>query len=146
MRERTTGAIALRPTGNWQGNFYYYNLNTNKVVSRMQAIKLPTPQDAVTRVHKISASEKHTHVGELEPDDADETLDDDEIREQVSDDDGIEDYRSDIDVADELDDVTQHDDNDLGDETLEQDLSLEGGDVDTINTGMGDDMLMEMDK
>ena len=34
MTARTTGALALRPTGNIQGGFYFYSLSTGRVINR----------------------------------------------------------------------------------------------------------------
>ena len=43
MLPRTTGALALRPTGNGQGNFYFFSLTTGRVLNRVHATPLPMP-------------------------------------------------------------------------------------------------------
>jgi hypothetical protein len=54
MQARTTGAIALRPTGNDQGGFYFMSLTTGKVLNRNHWHELPMPQDVVKRVHDLA--------------------------------------------------------------------------------------------
>jgi hypothetical protein len=43
MAPRTTGAIALRPTGNAQGGYYFMSLTTGRRISRNQWTALPMP-------------------------------------------------------------------------------------------------------
>jgi hypothetical protein len=50
MVERTTGAIALRPTGNAQGGFYFYSLTTGRVLNRNQWTELPMPTEVIKRI------------------------------------------------------------------------------------------------
>ena len=52
--ERTSGALALRPTGNQQGGYRFYSLSTGRVVRRNRWIKLPMPNEVVDRVHKLA--------------------------------------------------------------------------------------------
>jgi hypothetical protein len=54
MQARTTGAIALRPTGNEQGGFYFMSLTTGKALNRNHWHELPMPQDVIDRVHKLA--------------------------------------------------------------------------------------------
>ena len=54
MATRTTGAIALRPTGNAQGGYYLYNLSTGKVLNRNHWTPLPMPADVIDRVHVLA--------------------------------------------------------------------------------------------
>jgi hypothetical protein len=51
---RTTGAIALRPTGNNQGGYYFMSLTTGRILNRNHWHELPMPQDVVDRVHKLA--------------------------------------------------------------------------------------------
>ena len=53
MLPRTTGAIALRPTGNAQGGHYFYSLSTGKRLNRNQWTELPMPADVVQRVDRL---------------------------------------------------------------------------------------------
>jgi hypothetical protein len=54
MQARTTGAIALRPTGNEQGGFYFMSLTTGRVLNRNHWHELPMPQDVIKRVHDLA--------------------------------------------------------------------------------------------
>ena len=54
MAPRTVGAIALRPTGNEHGSYYFFNLNTGRLLNRSRWTELPMPDDVITRVHKMS--------------------------------------------------------------------------------------------
>ena len=54
MATRTTGAIALRPTGNNQGGYYLYSLSTGKVLNRNHWTVLPMPNDVIDRVHVLA--------------------------------------------------------------------------------------------
>jgi hypothetical protein len=53
MLPRTTGAIALCPTGNAQGGHYFYSLSTGKRLNRNQWTELPMPADVVQRVDRL---------------------------------------------------------------------------------------------
>jgi hypothetical protein len=50
MSARTTGAIALQPTGNAQGGFYFYSLATGRILNRNPWMKLPMPNNIIARV------------------------------------------------------------------------------------------------
>ncbi len=54
MPPRTTGAIAMRPTGNAQGGHYFYSLTTGRCLNRNHWTVLPMPADVVTRIHRLS--------------------------------------------------------------------------------------------
>jgi hypothetical protein len=54
MQARTTGAIALRPTGNAQGGYYFYSLSTGRRLNRNHWTELPMPQDVIDRVHTFA--------------------------------------------------------------------------------------------
>ena len=54
MATRTTGAIALRPTGNAQGGYYFMSLSTGKRLSRSRWTPLPMPQEVIDRVHALA--------------------------------------------------------------------------------------------
>jgi hypothetical protein len=60
MAPRTTGALALRPTGNDQGGHYFYSLATGKRVNRNHWTKLPMPAEAIDRVHQLARRDKVT--------------------------------------------------------------------------------------
>eukprot|EP00978_Attheya_sp_CCMP212_P031314 scaffold117901_cov29-Attheya_sp.AAC.2 len=54
MATRTTSAIALRPTGNTQGGYYYFCLTTGRRINRNRWTPLPMPADIINRVHMIA--------------------------------------------------------------------------------------------
>jgi hypothetical protein len=54
MDARTTGAIALRPTGNKQGGYYFMSLTTGRLLNRNHWTELPMPLDVIDRVHKLA--------------------------------------------------------------------------------------------
>jgi hypothetical protein len=54
MLPRTTGAIALRPTGNDQGGYYFLSLSTGRRLNRNHWTALPMPAEVVDRVHTLA--------------------------------------------------------------------------------------------
>ena len=58
MLPRTTGALALRPTGNAQGNFYFFCLTTGRVLNRVHATPLPMPDDVIKRVDMLACRQR----------------------------------------------------------------------------------------
>jgi hypothetical protein len=54
MVTRTTGAIALRPTGNSQGGYYFLSLSTGRRLNRNHWTPLPMPAEVVNRVHVLA--------------------------------------------------------------------------------------------
>jgi hypothetical protein len=111
----TIGAIALRPTGNAQGNWYFMSMTTGSVINHTHATKLPMSADVIDRVHAIASRQKanqglvFTNQNDMppEPDEDNETNDNDSTVEP----DDIEDNDdSDSDYEDDSD--TEDDDND----------------------------------
>jgi hypothetical protein len=47
MATRTTGALALRPTGNAQGGFRFYSLTTGRVITQNRWTELPMPNEVI---------------------------------------------------------------------------------------------------
>ena len=74
MAARTGGAIAMRPTGNVQGGYWFYSLNTGRMLNRKNWTELPMPADVIQRVHAIA---KGTIHGLLFTDRRNEEYDDD---------------------------------------------------------------------
>jgi hypothetical protein len=58
MATRTVGALALRPTGNEQGSYYFLSLDTGRVINRMHATPLPMPNEVIDRVHRMARQQK----------------------------------------------------------------------------------------
>ena len=54
MATQTTGAIALRPTGNDQGGHYFYSLTTGRVLNRNHWTELPMPAKVIAQVHQMA--------------------------------------------------------------------------------------------
>jgi hypothetical protein len=84
MATRTTGAIALRPTGNTQGEYYFFSLATSRRLNRNRWTELPMPADVINRVYTLSRrdlavagllfADRNGH----DPDDGDPNYDDDD--------------------------------------------------------------------
>ena len=58
LEPRTSGAIALRPSGNKQGGHYFLSLHTRKRILRNNWTVLPMPNDVVDAVHRLAAASK----------------------------------------------------------------------------------------
>ena len=54
MAEGTTGAIALRPTGNAQGGYYFFSLTTGRVLNRNRWTALPMSAEVIDRIHVLA--------------------------------------------------------------------------------------------
>lgn len=54
MKGRTTGAIALRPTGNAQGGHYFLSLETGRIIVRNHWTTMPAPAEVIARVEKMA--------------------------------------------------------------------------------------------
>jgi hypothetical protein len=54
MAPRTIGALAMRPTGNAQGSYYYFKLSISRIINRCNATKIPMPDDVIERVHTLA--------------------------------------------------------------------------------------------
>ena len=133
MLPRTTGAIALRPTGNDQGGHYFYSLTTGRRLNRNQWTELPMPADVVDRVHRLSRRnlelmplEFANRAGVLFPDNGDAP--DEENDDDDADDDYIDDEFDPDDAPDDVDDWidgqiagVDHDDNDNEDDEDDND-------------------------
>jgi Zinc knuckle len=85
MQARTIGALAMRPTGNAQGSFYYFSLSSGRIINRRQATKLPMPDDVIDRVHLL-ARRQNGNIGILFKDRYNNNEDGD-IENELSDDD-----------------------------------------------------------
>jgi hypothetical protein len=59
MQSRTTGAIALHPTGNQQGGYYFMSLTSGRHLTRNHWTLLPIPQDVINRVNILGC---HSHA------------------------------------------------------------------------------------
>jgi len=81
MTSRTSGAIALRPTGNTQGTHYFLNINSGRRVARNHWTTLPMPNEVINAIHRLAAAyKKHKGIVFMDkngninsPEDADST-------------------------------------------------------------------------
>jgi hypothetical protein len=53
---RMAGAIALSPTGNEQGSYYFLSLHTGKRVARIKWTAIPMPAEVIATVHQLAAA------------------------------------------------------------------------------------------
>jgi hypothetical protein len=101
MLTRTTGAIALRPTGNAQGGYYFMSLTTGKRLNRYAWTALPMPGEVIERVHALAGTNPAggailfgwrdgTEIAD-DPDDADDLHDEDYNPDDDDDDDADDD-------------------------------------------------------
>ena len=67
MVSRTTPAIALGPTGNLQGTYKFYSLQSKKVVIRRKWSELPMPDAVIKIVEDIARKELKLKVGAALP-------------------------------------------------------------------------------
>ena len=60
MSRRTSAALNLGPTGDRQGNHYFYDIATNRVVERLidKHTLVPMPEDIPAKLHKIGVRER----------------------------------------------------------------------------------------
>jgi hypothetical protein len=88
---RTVGAIALYPSGNLQGSWYFMSLLTGKVLHRYHWKSLPMSADVIARVEELASQEGQPIVAnnfKYEWDQGVDALDDDVIH--LDDDDDID--------------------------------------------------------
>ena len=64
QESRGTPAIALYPSGNAQGTWYYMSLETGARIHRYHHHVLPLSQDVINKVHEIAAAEGQTPIKE----------------------------------------------------------------------------------
>ena len=57
MATRTIGAIALRPTGNTQGGYFFFSLSTGRVLNRGRWTTLPMPNEVIDWIHRMARQE-----------------------------------------------------------------------------------------
>jgi hypothetical protein len=81
MGSRTIGVLALRPTGNVQGGYYFLSLSTGKVINRNRATKLPMPSEVIDRVH-VLARRQNANRGLMFVDRNQQPIHDDDVLEK----------------------------------------------------------------
>ena len=96
MAPHTIGALMMQPTGNAQGNYYFFSLSTGCLINWAHATKLPMPVNIIDRVHVVAPGllfldcnqaldadafdnmDSDSNDSDFEPDDEDEDSDDDD--------------------------------------------------------------------
>jgi len=58
LRPRTSGAIALRPTGNEQGGHYFLSLHSGKRLNRYAWTEMPMPNEVIAQIHRLAVAAK----------------------------------------------------------------------------------------
>ena len=66
MATRTTGALALRPTGNDQGGYYFFSLTTGRRLNRNNWTPLPMPADVIDRVRTFCRRDQANRAAGLQ--------------------------------------------------------------------------------
>jgi len=56
LMPRTTGAIALGPSGNAQGGYYFMTLTSGKSIIRNKWTVLPMPAEVIATIHQLAAA------------------------------------------------------------------------------------------
>jgi hypothetical protein len=54
MATRTTGALALRPTGNKQGGYFFLGLTSGRRINRSNWIVLHIPEEVINQIHALA--------------------------------------------------------------------------------------------
>jgi hypothetical protein len=67
VRARTTRAIALTPTSNAQGGYYFLSLTTGRKLSRQQWDELPMPNGVIAAVERIAETDNQPLIGHGAP-------------------------------------------------------------------------------
>ena len=57
LLSRTVGAIALRPTGNQQGGYFFMSLHTGHIINRLHATKMLMPAEVIIRVDQLAKAQ-----------------------------------------------------------------------------------------
>ena len=63
MKQRTIGALAMYPSGNTQGTWYFWSLESGKTVHRKQWEKLPITNEVIQRVNQLGADNSQRSTG-----------------------------------------------------------------------------------
>jgi len=65
MASHTSGAIALRPSGNAQRSYYFLNLHFGKRIIRNNWTVLPMPNEVINTIHQLAAAcNKYKGIGQ----------------------------------------------------------------------------------
>ena len=161
MAPRTVGAIALRPTGNAQGSYYFFSLDSGRVINRLHATPLPMPNEVKDRVLLLARRQKanpglifldrhrQPFDDDMDDDASDHGPDDEDDDDGTDDDDSSyhpddtsDAFDSDDDDADDANDYPDYAENtgvEDADDDDEQTPGVDDDDDDEPTTGVEDD-------
>jgi hypothetical protein len=153
MTPRTIGALALRPTGNAQGTWYFTSLSTGRVLKRNHVTKLPMPHEVIDSMHHMARRQKANpglvfgnRSNVLDPmDDSSDSSDFDDDSDDASyadeDRDSDDDNWSQPSCIDETDSDNDEPHDDGADPSIDDDLDNQGDDEvdDDLDAGADDD-------
>ena len=63
LNGKTRDAIALMPTGNMDGSWYYYTLSNGGIVRRLRVKSLPMPDDVISRLNFMANADSGVAKG-----------------------------------------------------------------------------------
>jgi hypothetical protein len=145
MHNRTTGAIATKPTGNAKGRLWFYSLATGRRLNRRRWTPLPMPSDVIETINILAkasqAGMNFTNMrSELYYDNEDDESDSDDDSDTESDY-NSDDASSDDDSEDDYDDfIAGVDKDNTGNSNPDIEESDENNNKnDRISAGQGDD-------
>jgi hypothetical protein len=140
MQFQTTGAIAMRPTGNEQGGYYFFSLTTGRCLNCNCWTELPIPSKVVNCVHFFACANKQgLNFGNCNgvPDDEDPfDSDGDSYNFDDDSDDGADDGDDSDDGADA--DSADYDSND-NDDAVNNNATIPTAGVDAADNNAADD-------
>ena len=158
----TIGALALRPTGNVQGGYFFLSLTTGKVINHMRWTRIPMPKEVIDRIERMACQEHagttllfedrdHNKIIDLdntddddsayEPNDNDENDDDDDDNDDNDDDnDDNDDDDDDNNILINQPNEGHNDPGILGEQNAQQDNNEEdNNDDDIVNNNNNND-------
>ena len=118
MNPRMVRALALHPTGNAQGSFYFMSISTGWVLNRLNTMPLPMPDEVVNQIHRL-ARQQRTNPGLLFGDRNMNSMDMESVDSSESEDN--EDYIPDQEKLDEKSMVEDEDSGQIYDDVDEHD-------------------------
>ena len=137
------GALALCPTGNAQGGFYFLSLSTGRVLNRLRATAFPMPDHVVDQVHRMARQQKanpgllfgNRSMSSVNDGDMEESSDDDDDDKYVPEDEDADE----MEIAGDEDPSHDYKYDDTGSIESEYNDPTDDHTIDTGDVGMGTD-------
>ena len=63
MEQRTVGALAMYPSGNAQGTWYFWSLESGKTIHRKQWERMPITNEVIQRVNQLGWNNRQRQIG-----------------------------------------------------------------------------------